>query len=52
MWVTHIFHSLSKAYVREDNVIHCVADLQVKKTKAVNISEYYGCLTVGREHKF
>ena len=42
-------HSVADPHVRWNNVIHCVADQQVKEMKAMNGSEIYGCLTVDRE---
>ena len=38
MWWTHISRSVVDPYVRTNNVIHCVAEPQVKKTKALNKS--------------
>ena len=48
MWRTHISHSVVDTHVRGNNVIHCVADPKVKKTKAMNSFESYVWLTVDR----
>ena len=42
MWETDISHSIVDPHVRRNSTIHPLADPQVKKMKAPNISERYG----------
>ena len=49
MWRTHISHGVVDPHVRENNVIHCVADPQVMEMQAMNSPVNYGCLTVDEE---
>ena len=43
MWRTHISHSVADPHGKENSVIHCVADPQVKEMRLTNSSERYGC---------
>ena len=49
MWRTQVFYSVADPRVRENNIIHCVADAQVMEMKATNDPVSCDCLTVDRE---
>ena len=42
MWLAHISHSVADPDIRGNNVIHCVADSQVKEMQATNSPVSYG----------